>query len=124
MAIRLTRPRLVLRSAAAMIAVFTAFALVPAQSAQALGNNREVSRSCGRNWVASGSYSSTHAWAVTSKLSGNCSGRLSAGLRASDGYTWPRVYGSSTRAEADQNDPAGFGTGMHWGCDSCNVTYS
>jgi hypothetical protein len=124
MTIRMISPRLILRTAAAMIAVVLALAFLPAQSAQALGNNREVSRSCGTNWVASGRYSSTHAWAVTQKLSGDCAGRLSAGLRASDGYTWPRRYGNSGRAEADETDPAGFGTGMHWGCDSCNVTYS
>ncbi|GAB1514392.1 hypothetical protein [Actinophytocola sp. KF-1] len=120
----LTRPRFVRRTTAAVIATIATFALLPAPSAQALGNNREVSRSCGTNWVASGRYSSTHAWAVTSKLSGDCAGRLSAGLRANDGYTWPRVYGTSIRAEADYYDSAGFGTGMHWGCDSCNVTYS
>lgn len=110
--------------AAIAAAVAVVGAMLPAAPAQAIGNNREVSRSCGTNWVASGRYSSTFAWAETSKVSGSCSGRLSAGLRASDGYTWPRVYGTSSYAYTSRTDSAGFGSGMHWGCDNCNVTYS
>ena len=112
------------KAASALLATITIAALMPALPAQALGNNREVSRSCGRNYVSSGRYSSTRAWAQTTKVAGSCAGRLSAGLRASDGYTWPRVYGNNSSAYSERSDSAGFGTGMHWGCDACNVTYS
>lgn len=121
---RAAQPRLVLRATVALTALFTAFALLPAQSAQAIGNNRDVSRSCGVNHVASGRYSNTNAWAQTTRVSGNCSGTLGAGLRASDGYTWPRVNGSRDSAYTSRVDSAGFGSGMHWGCLDCNVTYS
>ncbi|SDG84432.1 hypothetical protein SAMN05216553_11256 [Lentzea fradiae] len=124
MVARRTQPRPVLRLAVATTALFSAFALVPVQSAQAIGNNRDVSRSCGVNHVASGRYSNTSAWAQTTRVSGNCSGTLGAGLRASDGYTWPRVNGNRDSAYTQRTDSAGFGSGMHWGCLDCNVTYS
>lgn len=112
------------RVAAASSALVAAFALVPTQSAQAIGNNRDVSRSCGVNHVSSGRYSNTTAWAQTTRVSGNCSGTLGAGLRASDGYTWPRVNQTRDGAYTSRTDSAGFGSGMHWGCLDCNVTYS
>jgi len=121
---RSTGSRLAVKAASALLATVTAVALAPAVPAQALGNNRTVTRSCGTNYVASGRYSNTNAWAQTTKASGDCAGRLSAGLRASDGYTWPRVYGSNTSAYTSRTDSAGFGTGLHWGCDACNVTTS
>jgi hypothetical protein len=124
MAVKRTSPRLLRRATVATMVAVTAFALLPAQSAQALGNNRDVSRSCGVNNVASGRYSGTFAWAQTTRVSGNCTGQLGAGLRASDGYTHPRVNGTRERAYTENRDAAGFGTGMHWGCLSCNVTYS
>ena len=119
-----TKPRLLRRAMVTTMVAATAFAFLPATSAQAIGNNRDVSRSCGVNNVASGRYSSTFAWAQTTRVSGNCSGTLGAGLRASDGYTWPRVNGSRESAYTSRTDSAGFGTGMHWGCLDCTVTYS
>ncbi|SEF37493.1 hypothetical protein SAMN05421837_11453 [Amycolatopsis pretoriensis] len=116
--------RSALRVAAVASALVAATALVPAQAAQAIGNNRDVSRSCGVNHVASGRYSNMTAWAQTTRVSGNCSGTLGAGLRASDGYTWPRVNGTRDSAYTERTDSAGFGSGMHWGCLDCNVTYS
>lgn len=124
MTVKLTTPRLLRRATVTTMVAVTAFAFLPAQSAQALGNNRDVSRSCGVNHVSSGRYSGTYAWAQTTRVSGNCTGQLGAGLRASDGYTYPRVNGTREAAYADEVDSAGFGTGMHWGCLSCNVTYS
>lgn len=108
----------------ALAAGAVAVAMLPSTPAQALGNNRDVTRSCGKNHVSSGRYSTTNAWAQTTKVDGNCSGRLSVGLRAADGYTYPRVYGSSTSAYTSRTDSAGWGSGMHWGCDGCSVTYS
>lgn len=124
MTTRTAPSRFVLRVAAVATALTTALAVVPAQYAQAIGNNRDVSRSCGVNHVASGRYSNTTAWAQTTRVSGNCSGTLGAGLRASDGYTWPRVNGSRDSAYTQRTDSAGFGSGMHWGCLDCSVTYS
>ena len=124
MAFRAGKPKFAIRVTSVVAISAIAMALMPTLPAQAIGNNRSVNRSCGSNFVASGRYSSTTAWAQTTKESGNCSGRLSAGLRASDGFTWPRVYGTNSSAYSQRTDSAGFGTGMHWGCDSCNVTYS
>jgi hypothetical protein len=123
MAIRTGKSRLTIQILTTVAAGAAAVALLPAP-AQAIGNNRDVHRGCGTNHVSSGRYSSTYAWAQTTKVDGDCSGRLSVGLRASDGYTYPRVYGSSTSAYTSRTDSAGFGSGMHWGCDGCSVTYS
>lgn len=99
--------------------------LLPALPAHAIGNNRTVYRGCGANYVSSGYYTyNTYAWAQTQRESGSCLGRLSAGLEALDGYRWPRVYGTRESAYTSRQDSAGFGRGMHWGCDACSVTYS
>jgi hypothetical protein len=101
-----------------------AVALLPALPAQALGNNRNVNRSCGVNYVASGSYDEDTAWAQTTKVSGNCSGSLGVSLKTYGGYIYPRVNGSSTYAYISKSNNERFSVGMHWGCLDCNVTYS
>lgn len=122
MAIRSSKLRVKMMATVAAGAVIAT--LLPSVPAMALGNNRNVNRSCGTNYVASGRYSGTYAWAQTTKVSGNCTGSLGAALEASDGYQWPRVNGSSSRAYTERTDSAGFGRGLHWGCLDCNVTYS
>lgn len=94
--------------------------MLPA-TAFGLGNNRAVSRSCGENYVSSGYVSSGYSWAKTQKQNGSCAGRLSAGLQYSNGYR-TRVYGSSQEAYTSLGGLAVYG--VHWGCDSCNITYS
>lgn len=124
MAIKLTTPRLLRRATVTTMVAVTAFAFLPAQSAQAIGNNRDVSRSCGKNHVASGLVNSTTAWAQTTRVSGDCTGTLGAGLRANNGYTFPRVNGNRNEAYTQRSHSSGFGTGMHWGCLDCNLTTS
>lgn len=112
MSIRSLSLRFILNAVCAVTIGIVAVALLPAQSAQAIGNNREVFRSCGSNYVSSGWYTyNTYAWAQTTKSGGSCSGRLSAGLRANDGYVWPRVYGTTNSAYTSRTDTAGFGSG-------------
>jgi hypothetical protein len=94
--------------------------------ADALGNNRVVNRSCGSNYVSSGSWGSNGAWAQTERNSGTCAGRLSVAFQAGDGYRTARVYGSSQSAydTVPATARGGWRYGLHWGCDSCNVTTS
>lgn len=123
MKLKSARSRVAAKAVSVIVAA-AAVALIPAQQAQALGNNRDVSRGCGTNHVASGRNSATSAWAQTTRINGNCSGRLSAALRSNSGFTFPRVYGNQQIATAMNTDSSGFGTGLHWGCDACNVTTS
>ncbi|WP_329117819.1 hypothetical protein [Streptomyces sp. NBC_01353] len=109
--------------AAGMTALVAVAPLLAATDAQALGNNRNVSRSCGTNHVGSG-FNGSQNWAQTKKVSGDCAGRLSAALVRSDGYWTTRVYGSKTNAYASYNSRYKAKNGLHWGCDNCNVTYS
>ncbi|MFD5328389.1 hypothetical protein [Streptomyces sp. NPDC127092] len=104
----------------AMVAVAP---LLAATDAQALGNNRTVERSCGKNYVSSG-FTGSKSWAQTAKSSGTCAGRLSAALVRSDGYWTTRVYGTSSSAYASYSSTVSARNGLHWGCDGCNVTYS
>ncbi|UGY94637.1 hypothetical protein [Streptomyces gobiensis] len=112
----------------AAVTAAVAFApLIVATDADALGNNRTVKRSCGRNYVASGHNGSAtqgHSWAQTTKQSGTCKGRLSAALQRNDGYQSRRVYGSSKSAYATARFNSKAKYGLHWGCDNCNVTRS
>lgn len=110
-------------AAAGLTALVAVVPLLAATEAQALGNNRTVSRSCGTNYVSSG-YSSGKSWAQTAKSSGTCAGRLSAALVKSDGAWTTRVYGSQSSAYATHTSSYSARNGLHWGCDSCNVTYS
>jgi hypothetical protein len=110
-------------AAAGMTALVAVTPLLAATDAQALGNNRTVSRGCGSNYVGSG-FNGSQNWAQTKKVSGSCAGRLSAALIRSDGYWTTRVYGTSTSAYASYNSAYKGRNGLHWGCDNCNVTYS
>ncbi|WP_327320155.1 hypothetical protein [Streptomyces sp. NBC_01235] len=111
-------------TAAAMTAMMVIAPVIAATDAQALGNNREVSRSCGTNRVSSG-YTGSYSWALTVKASGDCAGRLSAALERNNGFWTTRVYGTSSRAYAtDTTNTVADRYGLHWGCDSCNVTRS
>jgi len=112
--------RLLVRILAATVLTCVGVAVVPASSAMALGNNRTVSRSCGTNYVSSG-WTGSYSWAQTKKVSGDCAGRLSAGLEFYNGYR-TRVPGSNTSAYT--SNPAYARYGLHWGCDNCNVTFS
>jgi hypothetical protein len=108
-----------------VIAGAAAVALMPVSPALALGNNRDVNRSCGVNNVASGYGGGTNsAWAQTTKISGDCSGTLGVSLKTLSGYVYPRVNGSRQSATISKSNSAGFGQGLHWGCTECNVTYS
>lgn len=103
--------------------------LVASPSAYALGNNRNVHRSCGTNYVASGAdYVNSkvrYYWAQTTKTSGDCSGRLSVAFQYFDGYRSPREYGSTSAAYTSMDGMVHLVQyGLHWGCDTCNVTYS
>ncbi|MFG3296835.1 hypothetical protein ACGF3G_49700 [Streptomyces sp. NPDC048179] len=111
-------------AAAAMTAMLLVAPVIAATDAQALGNNREVWRSCGSNRVSSGYYGSVHfSWAQTVQASGDCTGRLSAALERINGYWTQRVYGDKYRAYA--TDIGYYDEyGLHWGCDACNVTRS
>jgi hypothetical protein len=116
------------RKAAAVLGMTTLMAIVPlvaAPGAEALGNNRSVTRSCGKNYVSSG-FNSPKSWAQTKKESGTCAGRLSAALELVDGYRTQRVYGSNSSAYASFNTGSGMAAkyGLHWGCDACSVTKS
>src|SRR5215217_5084340 len=91
--------------------------------AQAVGNNRTVSRGCGKNYVSSSRYSEGGGWAQTQKQSGDCKGRLSAALQLSSGYRTPRVYGSNLSA-FDSTDLGVVVNGLHWGFDNCDLTTS
>jgi hypothetical protein len=126
MAKRASRKRLTV--AAGMLlttGMMGATVLYAASPAMALGNNRTVSRSCGTTYVASG-YSSSQRlnWAQTEKRSGDCTGRLSAALIKNNGYQTARHYGTSSRAYTSYTEGVRAINGLHWGCDSCNVTYS
>ena len=93
-----------------------------AGSADALGNNRAVTRSCGTNWVASGK-TEYGAWAETDKNSGNCTGVLSAALERSNGTWSSRTYGTTQHVWTfDQG--GSHSHGLHWGCNNCAVTRS
>lgn len=110
-------------AAAAMTAMLVIAPVIAATDAQALGNNREVSRSCGTNRVSSG-FTGSYNWAQTTKSSGSCAGRLSAALERYNGYWTTRVYGSSSSAYATDVVSSADHYGLHWGCDACNVTRS
>ncbi|MDG5802511.1 hypothetical protein P9869_07535 [Streptomyces ossamyceticus] len=110
-------------AAAGMTAMLAIAPLLVATDAQALGNNRTVERSCGKNYVSSG-FTGRQSWAQTSKSSGDCAGRLSAALVRSDGAWTTRVYGTSSSAYATHSSTSSARNGLHWGCDACNVTYS
>ncbi|PJE95453.1 hypothetical protein CUT44_22840 [Streptomyces carminius] len=125
MTTKITRPA---RKAAAVLGMTTLMAIVPlvaAPGAEALGDNRTVTRSCGKNHVSSG-LNNGKSWAQTEKESGTCAGRLSAALELVDGYRIQRVYGTKSRAYASFNTGSGMAAkyGLHWGCDNCNVTKS
>lgn len=109
-------------AAAAMTAMMVIAPMIAASEAQALGNNREVERHCGTNRVSSGFDADKKFWAQTVKASGTCAGRLSAALELTSGYWTKRVYGTSKTVYASTKDKAK--SGLHWGCDDCNVTRS
>lgn len=93
-----------------------------AMPAQAVGDNRTVSRGCGQNYVSSGYYADGSTWAQTKKQSGDCKGRLSVAFELSDGYWTNRVYGDNLTVYSTWSGRARHG--LHWGCDACNVTRS
>jgi hypothetical protein len=100
-------------------------ALSFATPADALGNNRFVQRSCGRNWVSSGFRADGYNWAATETAAGTCAGRLSAALERHDGYVSQRKYGNSWEVYVLIRWGGTRATrGLHWGCDTCGVTYT
>jgi len=111
----------------AIAALTTGAAVFTASPASALGNNRTVERSCGKNYVSSGQNGSAtegHSWAQTKRQEGTCAGRLSAALERNDGYWSQRVYGDRNSAYATARFGSVASYGLHWGCDDCNVTRS
>lgn len=112
-------------SGAVMVAALTAGAGVfTAGPAAALGNNRTVERSCGKNYVASGYHGpGNYSWVETVKQEGDCAGRLSVAFELYNGYWTQRVYGDRNRAYTT-NGGSDARYGLHWGCDNCNVTRS
>ncbi|SES08747.1 hypothetical protein SAMN05216188_121115 [Lentzea xinjiangensis] len=114
-------------SVVAIAAMAAGAVLFTATPASALGNNRTVERSCGKNYVSSGHNGSTttgHSWAQTKRQSGTCAGRLSAALERNDGYWSQRTYGDRNEAYATARFNSRAMHGLHWGCDDCNVTRS
>ena len=106
-------------------ALVVAAAVLPASPAQAFGNNRDVSRGCGTNYVASGYVGDFRVYAQTYKVSGSCAGRLSAALQFNSGERTTRKYGTNQEAYQEiGTPPSGIRYGLHWGCDNCGVTYS
>ncbi|MFE0254794.1 hypothetical protein [Streptomyces sp. NPDC059010] len=110
-----------------VFAALTAFAvlgaLLLATPAEALGDNRTVERSCGKNYVASGYWSSSDtSWAQTKRQSGTCQGTLSVAFERYDGYWTTRKYGDRNEAYTTIGLKARYG--LHWGCNDCNVTRS
>lgn len=96
--------------------------LVHADSAEAFGFNRAVSRTCGDNWVSS-SGDLTNGQAVTSHYSGSCNDKLVAGLNHGGAVKWTTstsVRGTARHAASGLGDT----TGRHKGCPSCAVTLS
>jgi hypothetical protein len=118
------RMKFALKLISPVIAGAAAVAILPVSPALAIGNTRDVSRSCGVNNVASGYNGSNGAWAQTSKISGNCSGQLGVSLKTNAGYVYPRVNGDRFSAYISKTASGGFSQGLHWGCLDCNVTYS
>jgi hypothetical protein len=115
-------PRLKI-SMPAMATVSSVFAvLLLATPAQALEDNRNVERGCGTNHVSSG-YNGQYSWAQTTRVSGDCQGRLSAALEYHNGYWSERKYGTKQEVFVAEAGPRAK-HGLHWGCDDCNVTKS
>ena len=107
-------------AATAVVALGTAFG--PVGTAQAVGNNRVVDRSCGSNYIASGG-SNGHYWAQTEKRSGSCDGTLSVAMMATDSYVSPRVYGTKQSAYTELWN-FNAENGLHWGCNSCGSSWT
>lgn len=116
--------RVPVRIAAVMVLAGFATALLPVSPALALGNNRTVERSCGKNYVSSGLHNNEYFWAQTEKRDGNCAGRLSVAFELDSGYQTQRVYGDNRSAYTTIQGNSGVRYGLHWGCDNCNVTKS
>ncbi|RMI12734.1 hypothetical protein [Cellulomonas triticagri] len=97
--------------------------LLDADSAEAFGYNRAVSRACGQNWVNS-SGSAMSGSAKTSHYSGSCQDILWAGLNVKGiGISWRKGPGVRDIAQAYAESLADT-TGRHKGCESCAVTLS
>jgi hypothetical protein len=114
--------RKLIGAASAIVAAGLIAALLPASPAMALGNNRTVTRSCGKNYVASG-FNGTNYWAQTQRVSGTCEGRFSLNFEMTDGRRMTRTY--YNRYSAYREISPSFGRvryGLHWGCDACGVT--
>lgn len=112
----LGRTGLTVAMAGLIVAVF------PASPALALGDNRTVERSCGKNYVASG-FDGTNYWAQTQRVSGTCQGRFSLNFEMTDGRRMTRTY--YNKYSAYRTISPSFGKvkyGLHWGCDDCGVT--
>jgi hypothetical protein len=93
--------------------------------ASAIGNNRTVTRGCGKNYVGSGYSGSGGAWAQTQHESGDCQHQLSVAFELSSGHWTPRYYGTFKEAYDYLAPALGHAAyGLHWGCSSCNVTKS
>lgn len=120
--IRTIIPRQLLAIALLALAITAGFSVTAVESVEALGNNRTVTRSCGKNYIASGSNSTYSAWAVTQKTSGSCQGRLWAGLKGSSFEEI--ISGSTSYVEFNRVTATRAQTGIHKGCDSCSESYT
>ena len=41
-----------------------------------------------------------------------------------DGYRYPRVYGTRSSASISKSSSSRFQYGLHWGCNDCTLTLS
>jgi hypothetical protein len=110
-------PRRIGALAAAVVAAITLFGVVGAPPAQSWNPGGALAyRGCGANAVVS-----SPNWAYTQKHSGNCAGPLGVAMRRSNGYQNQR-FGSSSYASTSGG--SGNVGGVHWGCPSCNQTWT
>ena len=92
-----------------------------AAPAGAWGSGTAV-RSCGTNAIESGSIGGT-TYALTRKVSGNCSGPLGATLRTANN-SFSGWVNNSSWAVTTAGNPGNFVGGAHRGCIACNLSYT
>ncbi|NHT17270.1 hypothetical protein [Cellulomonas sp. IC4_254] len=117
-----TRVRRLLALVPVTALVFGGAVLLDADSAEAFGYNRAVSRACGSNWVQSTGTTAAGS-ANTMHHSGSCQDRLVAGLHVGGIISWntsANVRGTASKGGTNLNDS----TGRHKGCPTCAITLS
>jgi hypothetical protein len=82
--------------------------LVVTAPAQAIGNNRAVERSCGKNYVSSGIRSTGRSWAMTQKQSGTCAGPAERCARAAQRLPDPAQVRHQPRGVHHRERPCGI----------------